>query len=382
MNERQEAIARFLGAAGWGSAERRPLAGDASARRYERLAAGTRTAVLMDAPPEPGEAQRDSSGAVRASGYSGQARLAVDCTPFVAIASHLRAAGFSAPAIYAHDIRRGLLLLEDLGDDLYVRLLGETGSGSAEPALYGAAVDLLAALHAGAASDRLSLPDGATYRVPAYEPSVYQVEADLLIDWYLPALTGAPLDPETRRRYHAAWSKVWPALADAPRHLCLRDFHAGNLLWLSARAGVGRVGLLDFQDGLMGPAAYDLVSLLQDARRDVPPALEAAMIDRYVGAARGRPGFDEASFRLAYAILGVQRNAKIVGIFTRLSRRDGKPVYLRHLPRVWGYLTAGLAHPALASLRSWFDGAVPPEARGHAPTPSDPRFGPLQREAS
>jgi aminoglycoside/choline kinase family phosphotransferase len=384
MKARDQAIEEFLAKAGWAGAVRAPLAGDASARRYERVrrADGSRMAVLMDAPPEPGEAKSSPGGALRASGYSAAARLAVDCRPFVAIAHYLAGKGLSAPALYAEDIPQGLLLLEDLGDDLFVRLLGETGAAKDEARLYMAAVDLLAAAHAGETRAELPLPGGARYALPRYEPSVYQIEADLLIDWYLPALRGAPLSEAERDAYHAAWAPVLGLLGGERPVLVLRDYHAGNLLWLPERPGPASVGLLDFQDGLLGSAAYDLVSLLQDARRDVAPALELAMLERYIAAAKMGPGFDEDQARLAYAILGAQRNAKIVGIFTRLSRRDGKPVYLRHLPRVWRYLTADLAHPALAELRRWFDDAVPHAARIATPRAESEGFAPLQKAAS
>jgi aminoglycoside/choline kinase family phosphotransferase len=381
MSARDAAIAAFLTQAGWGKAVRAPLAGDASARRYERVRKGSRKAVLMDAPPEPGEAVTGPQGALRASGYSAAARLAVDCRPFVAIATYLSQQGLSAPKIFAADIAQGLLLLEDLGDDLFVRLLGETQDGAGEEQLYEAAVDLLAAAHTGARLDQLPLADGSHFALKRYEPSVYQIEADLLIDWYLPALRGAGPNTAERSAYHAAWTETLSLLDTASPVLCLRDYHAGNLIWLPDRAGPARVGLLDFQDGLLGSPAYDLVSLLQDARRDVSPQLEQRMLERYITASRGRAGFDERGFRLAYAILGAQRNAKIVGIFTRLSRRDGKPVYLRHMPRVWRHLSADLAHPRLAPLRAWFDSMIPAAARAAIPAPEG-GFAPAQKVGS
>jgi len=382
MTGRDQAIDAFLAKAGWAGAVRAPLAGDASARRYERIRHQGKTAVLMDAPPEPGEAKAGAGGAIRASGYSAAARLAVDCRPFVAIASYLTQCGLSAPTIYAEDVAQGLLLLEDLGDDLFVRLLGETGDAKDETRLYEAAVDLLIASHARDAQAELPLPRGGRYALSRYEPSVYQIEADLLIDWYVPALRGAALPEADRTAYHAAWAPVLGRLNGERPVLVLRDYHAGNLLWLPDRPGPASVGLLDFQDGLLGSAAYDLVSLLQDARRDVSALLEERMLARYIEAAGRRADFNEDQFRLAYAILGAQRNAKIVGIFTRLSRRDGKPVYLRHLPRVWRYLTADLAHPALGPLRRWFDLTVPHAMRIAAPRAESEGFAPLRKAAS
>jgi N-acetylmuramate 1-kinase len=379
---RDQEIDAFLAGAGWEGAARAPLAGDASARRYERVRHQGRMAVLMDAPPEPGEAKSGPGGAVRASGYSAAARLAVDCRPFVAIAGYLAAKGLSAPRIYAADIAQGLLLLEDLGDDLFVRLLGEKSAAEGETRLYEAAVDLLAASHAVDDPAEVPLPAGGHYSLPRYEPPVYQIEADLMIDWYLPALRGQALPEAERRAYHAAWAPMLDALGAERPVLALRDYHAGNLLWLPGRTGPARVGLLDFQDGLLGPAAYDLVALLQDARRDVSPLLEERMLARYIEQAGARGDFNEARFRLAYAILGAQRNSKIVGIFTRLSRRDGKAVYLRHLPRVWRYLTTDLAHPALSPLRAWFDEAVPHALRIAAPRAESEGFAPQRKAAS
>jgi aminoglycoside/choline kinase family phosphotransferase len=194
-------------------------------------------------------------------------------------------------------------------------------------------------------------------------------------------LHGTAPGAAARTAYHAAWAEAFTHLDAREPVLCLRDYHAGNLIWLPERPGPARVGLLDFQDGLLGSPAYDLVSLLQDARRDVSPALEQAMLGRYIAAAKQRPGFDADRFRLAYAILGAQRNAKIVGIFTRLSRRDGKPVYLRHLPRVWRHLSADLDHPALKPLRTWFERQIPAAARAQIPV-AEGGFAPAQKVAS
>jgi hypothetical protein len=335
----------------------------------------------MDAPPEPGEAQATGAGHITPAGYSAAARLAVDCRPFVALARHLIACGLSAPAVYGEDFAQGFLLLEDLGDDLFVRLL-ERNDEAFEANLYSEAVDLLLALHATQAPDALPLPAGETYVLRDYDPSVYQVEADLLIEWFLPAALGRALTAGERAGYHEAWQRVFPLVTPAKPVLALRDYHAGNLMWLAVRAGVKRVGLLDFQDGLLGSPAYDLVSLLQDARRDVSRELEDAMLSRYISRAKSQPFFDEQAFRGAYAVLGAQRNAKIVGIFTRLSRRDAKPAYLSLLPRVWRYLTADLAHEPLAPLRAWFTRMVPDEIRERAPPADAPGFMPLKRAAS
>ncbi len=326
--ERGARISAFLDAEGWGSAARRPIAGDASFRRYERLTEGPRHALLMDAPP-PQE----------------------DVDPFCAIARHLTAQGYSTPRIYAEDAAAGLLLIEDFGDRTFTRMLD---AGADPTPLYAAAVDVLAELH------RHAPPPG----LAPYDEAAYLAEADLLIDWFLPAVgeTGASA---LRQSYHEAWRAVLGAAAYGRRVLVLRDYHADNLMWLPERTGVARVGLLDFQDALAGSPAYDLVSLLEDARRDVSTALVEAMTARYLTV---RPEHDPRIFRAACDVLGAQRNTKIVGIFTRLWKRDGKPGYLDLIPRVWRLLESDLARPALVPVRAWFDTHVPPALR-RAPQP-------------
>jgi hypothetical protein len=324
MSERAAEIAAFIAGCGWGGACVRPLAGDASFRRYLRLERDGLRAVLMDAPPAH-----------------------EDTRPFVAVGRHLLARGFSAPAIRAHDAERGFVLLEDLGDALFTRIL----PGPADEAeLYAAAIDVLVELH--------RRPSGIA--LPPYDEARLLAEADLFVDWFLPEVSGRPTPGAAKESYREAWRRSFRALGGEPRALVLRDYHADNLIWLPERAGVRRCGLLDFQDALIGPTAYDLVSLLEDARRDVAETTVAAAVARYLA---GVPGLDEAAFRAAYAILGGQRNSKIVGIFTRLWRRDGKPQYLDFLPRVWAHLERDLAHPALAPVRAWFDRHVPPAWR-------------------
>ena len=313
----------FLAAHGWAGARIEPLAGDASFRRYFRVIDGDRRAVLMDAPPEH-----------------------EDVRPFLAIARHLCAHGFSAPRDLAVDLEQGLLLLEDFGDDRVGPVLAR--DASPEDAIYRDAIDILAAL------GRKALPE-----VAPYDAAVLEREVLLLPEWYGPA-AGLSLDEAS---WLAAWRRVWGDMLAESRVdpvLVLRDYHADNLMLLPERDGLKRLGLLDFQDALAGHRAYDLVSLLQDARRDVSPALEAAMLDRYADAAGIT---DRVGFRAAYEVLGAQRNSKILGIFTRLWRRDGKGHYRAFQPRVWGYLERNLAHPALAPVRQWFDAHVPVEAR-------------------
>ena len=316
----------FLAANGWGGADIRPLAGDASFRRYFRVHKGAETAVLMDAPPDK-----------------------EDIGPFLHIAGHLSGLGFAAPRALGVDREGGLILLEDFGDDLVGPLL--LRDPALEDEVYRAAIDIQVALH------EFPAPELAPYARP------YLVrEVDLFTGWYLPAL-GIETDADT---WHAAWDAVWGTVieetASAPV-LTLRDYHADNLLLLPGREGVQRLGLLDFQDALAGHPAYDLVSLLQDARRDVSVELAAEMLDRYA-VARGVA--DRQAFRAAYEVLGAQRNTKILGIFTRLNRRDGRTGYIERFPRIWGYLERNLAHPALEPVRAWFDVNVPSDKRTEA----------------
>jgi aminoglycoside/choline kinase family phosphotransferase len=320
--DRPAHIAAFLAAAGWGDAERRTLAGDASFRRYDRLIRGGESAVLMDAPP-PQE----------------------DVRPFLTVAGILRGLGLSAPAVLAQDVAAGLLLLEDLGDGTYTRLLA---SGADEAALYALAVDALIELQRRF--------DPAAAPLPPYDEVRLLAEAALLVDWYVPAMTGEAAPDALRRSYLDAWRTVLPQAAGAATTLVLRDYHVDNLLHLPRRAGIAACGLLDFQDAVLGPASYDLVSLLEDARRDVPPALAERMIERYLAAF---PGIDRRAFLASYAVLGAQRNCKIVGIFTRLWRRDGKPQYLPHIARVWRLIERDLAHPALAPVAEFLARNVP-----------------------
>lgn len=318
---RAEPRAAFLAAAGWNRAEALPLAGDASARRYERLAhANGSTAVLMDAPPGAG----------------------VDTRPFVRIAEHLAALGLSPPRIHAHDHANGFLLIEDLGDGLFSRLLD--ADPNREQELYTAAVEVLLALHAHPPP-----PD-----VAPISPAHLAGGGDLALGFYAPC-GGRPTG-------RAAFARLRDLLGDALAEtaadrpvLSLRDYHAENLLWLPDRTGVARVGLLDFQDAFAGHPAYDLVSLLEDARRDVSPALRDAMLAHYAA----RSGGDAASLSAAFAALGAQRNLRILGVFARLSGPLGKPRYAGFIPRVWRYLQNDLAHPALAPLAEFLADVLP-----------------------
>lgn len=347
---RLEERADFLDRAGWASSRATALAGDASSRSYERLALGPTKAILMNAPPAaegaacPPEATPEER---RRLGYNAMARLAgPNLNAFLAISAALRAAGLSAPEIYAADPATGFALIEDLGDDLYARAIP---AGAPERDLYGAAIDALLALRAAAPPP----PRVAGYEMLAYDAVALEAEVMLVIDWYWPHLKGAPASEAARADYVAAFRPVLANLPP-PSTMVLRDYHAENLLWLSGRAGFRRAGIIDFQDGLFGNPAYDLVSLLEDARRDVAPELAALMIARYAAGAGAFAGFDESAFRRDYAILGAQRNAKILGIFARLINRDGKARYAEFLPRVEACFRQDLAHPDLALVAAFF----------------------------
>ena len=324
MSDRLQGIGDFLVRAGWADAEREPLAGDASFRRYERVRDGERGAVLMDAPP-PHE----------------------DVRPFITIDRHLRSLGYSAPEIFAADASLGTLLLEDFGDDLFTRILD---AGGDEQELYRHAVDLLIDLQ------HRDLPSA----IPEYDVSTLLGEAALFVDWYLPTVRQQPVTSSERDAFFSAWQEVLPLANAGPPVLVLRDYHVDNLVWLERRNGISRVGLLDFQDALVGPCMYDLVSLLEDARRDLPSDLVKGMFERFVSGTE----LDPATAATAYAVLGAQRNTKIIGIFTRLWQRDGKVDYLPYIPRVWGLLEGDLEHPVLMPLRNWFDAHVPSQLRG------------------
>ncbi|WP_022728047.1 aminoglycoside phosphotransferase family protein [Fodinicurvata sediminis] len=331
--EREQTAQIFLQQAGWTGAQVELLAADASFRRYFRVFGSRETAILMDAPPQKENAEA-----------------------FLRIAEQLVGLGLSAPRCLARDLKQGFLLLEDFGDRTFTRVLDE---GASETQLYDLAVDTLAALHT-------RWPDSSKPEtLPAYDLQKLLDEAALFIDWYLPS-AGIRLPDQARRTYLALWQELLePVLQDdsLPHVLVLRDYHVDNLMILPGRNGPAACGLLDFQDAVIGPPAYDLVSLLRDARRDVPAGLQARALERYLSAC---PEWPRVSFERAYWILGAQRNAKIIGIFTRLAQRDGKPRYLAHLPRLWRLLEEELSRPDLAALRVWFDEQVPASARHSA----------------
>jgi aminoglycoside/choline kinase family phosphotransferase len=287
--------------------------------------------------------------------YSAIAHLAEDVRPFMALSTGLRDLGFSAPAIYFADSEKGLLIIEDLGEERVV----EGDPPSPIEQYYEVAVDMLVALHGHDLPHTLPVSPHVEYPLPRYDIDAFLIEAELLLDWYLPRLN-ATISASTRAAFVALWRDALQPALNAPPTWVLRDFHSPNLLWLPEREDVARLGILDFQDAVLGPAAYDLASLLQDARVDVSEAMEIALLGRYARLRReADPNFDTALFVKIYATVAAQRATKILGIFARLDMRDGKPQYLRHMPRIWNYLQRSLAHPALAPLRAWYSVHVP-----------------------
>lgn len=324
MTDRAALARAFLAASPWADAVRAPLAGDASNRRYERLTdpQTARTAVFMDAPPAKGE----------------------DVRPFTRIARHLRGIGLSAPDVLAEDAENGFLILEDLGDDLFSRVV--PARPELERELYETATDVLLALHAA-----------PMIRLEAYDAAMMSELAGLALSKY-----ARITDSEILARFRERFEDI---LIQTTSHgnpvLVQRDYHADNLLWLPGREGTARVGLLDFQDAMAGHPAYDLVSLLQDVRRDVPAAIEAAMIERYVGAANS----DSHAFRTAYSVLGAQRSLRILGVFARLGSEYGRPHYVDMIPKVWEILRINLEHPALAPVAGMLFDLLPPPSEDH-----------------
>lgn len=347
---RMDMVGRVLERLGYGRWHRRFLQGDASARRYERLSEDGRTAILMDsaARPDPG---------IGAVPYSRVAHLAESVTPFVAMARALRARGISAPEIYAADLDAGVLVTEDLGREGVL-----DAAGRPIEARYATAVDLLSALHGMALPEVIEAGPGRPYRLPPYDHEAMLVEVSLLVDWFAPLATGAPLPPEAVERFRAVWDDLLFALDDPFGRpvWVLRDFHSPNLMWLPEREGIARVGVLDMQDAVMGPAAYDVASLVFDARVDIPDRMWRELYSRYVADRQiAEPGFDAEGFDRRFSILAAQRNTKILGIFARLALRDGKRGYLRHLPRIRTYLGHALSHPVLAALKLWYETYLP-----------------------
>ncbi|KAB0682893.1 tRNA (adenosine(37)-N6)-threonylcarbamoyltransferase complex ATPase subunit type 1 TsaE [Aureimonas leprariae] len=344
---RSLALTRFLETLPAPVTERRRLFGDASiARRYETARYGGEAVIVMDAPARPlGPPIRDGLP------YSRLAHLAEDVVPFVAVDMLLRARGLAAPRILAADLGQGFLVIEHLGIET---MLGP--DGAPVPERYEATALVLAELHGAPVDPVVPVAEGLTHTVPPFDRTAMGIEVELLLDWSFPDRFGRPATDAERERFLAVWNDLFARLDETETSILLRDVHSPNVIWRGEREGTDRVGLIDFQDAMIGPTAYDLASLAQDARVDIAPELEARLVASYCAARRAQgSGFDAEAFEEAYAIMAAQRATKILGIFVRLEKRDGKPYYRRHLPRLQAYLRRTITHPALASLRELYD---------------------------
>lgn len=361
-SERENVKAAFLANAGLADAQRELLPGDASTRRYERLTATDgQSFLLMDAPPLAESPPCDPAwGAEQrlAAGWNATARLAAGSVgAFAAVARHLRSIDLSAPAVHALDVPQGLAVVEDFGDGAFARLIEQ---GADERELYFAAIDALAVLHAAPTPEVLPGP-GGSWPLLTYDALALKAGADLFVDWLPKLKPQLDFGASARAGWDALWTDITQRGAAGARVMAHRDFHAENLIWLPHRVGAARVGMIDFQDALIAHPSWDLHSLLQDARRDVSPELEALALDRYFN---HRRDLDREAFMADYAALAALNEARILGIFARLVARDHKPRYLDFMPRMWRQLERNLQNPALADLKTWFDRHVPMEARG------------------
>jgi tRNA threonylcarbamoyl adenosine modification protein YjeE len=348
--QRANAIRNLLQVADWSKAKRTFMLGDASTRAYERLVKedGSR-AILMISPPRP-----DGPPVRFGKPYSAIARLAEDIVPFIAMARALREQGLSAPQIYASDMENGLAILEDFGSEPVIDVTGPI------PDRYLEAVRALAKLHTGDLPKEIPVDDSRTYRIPPYDMDALLIEIELLTEWYAPHVAKVNLASGAKATFSNLWRSVFHEIVNAPSTWTLRDYHSPNLIWLDGRVGIERVGVIDFQDCVLGPPAYDVASLLQDARMTVPDDLELKLLSQYARARKeADQAFDMGGFVRAYAIMGAQRATKILGIFARLDKRDGKSQYLAHIPRIEHYLAKGLKHPALADLKNWYKTHLP-----------------------
>lgn len=344
--ERAKAIDSLFRKGGFPDPAREFMQGDASVRAYERIRdpATGRQAILMIAPRRP-----DGPPIRLGKSYSQLVHLAESVHAFVAMTKGLRDLGLSAPELYAADLDAGLLLIEDLGTE------GVVDANGPIPERYALAVDVLAELHSRNLPGELPVDGLQMHRLHRYDLEALTIEAELLLDWYLPYANKRTPNAGMRLGFVDQWVSTLETVLNGERTWTLRDYHSPNLIWLPQREGLRKIGLIDYQDCVIGHPAYDVVSLLQDARVTVPEPLELSLLARYAKGRRARdPDFDMQAFAAAYAILGAQRATKVLGIFVRLDRRDGKPAYLKHIPRIEAYLKRCLAHPVLAKLAGWY----------------------------
>jgi tRNA threonylcarbamoyl adenosine modification protein YjeE len=352
---RAAGLRAFIDSTSWRDARRGFLQGDASPRAYERLVDDVGgTAILLNANAQP---DRPVTPVRRA--YMAVTHLAPndDVAPLLAIGAELAQRGFSVPRVIAADPARAVVLMEDLGGD-YIAL-----AGAPVPERYTVATDVLAAMHAHTWPGVAQGPHGTRHVLPPYDRGALEVEAALFLERFLPAASGAPASSAATAAFRTAWDEPFRRFVAEPATWTLLDYHSPNLHWLPKRDGIARIGIIDVQDARLGPSAYDVVSLLQDARVTVTPELEAELMARYLAARSESGGFDVEAFRALYAISGAQRATRILGVFARLAVEDGKPAYLRHIPRILDYLVRCLAHPVLARVKRWYDSYAPEEMR-------------------
>ncbi len=349
---RSLAIREFIEKEWSGDTKRSFLTGDASTRRYEVISRNRERRILMDAPK-----QADGPPVHEGLPYSQIAYLAEDVVPFIGVAETLRHAGLAAPKIHARRNDLGLLLIEHLGQEKIV-----SDEGEAIESRYLESARLIAALHKRQWPETISISDEngnrTEYRFNRYGRRALGIEASLFVDWYIPEFSQSPPSKDHIAEFHTIWDRLISLLDDSTLTLVLRDYHSPNIIWREEEPFPRNIGLIDFQDAVIGPQAYDLASLAQDARVDISPTLEARIMNVYLEMRSGDPEFDVTQFQRDYAILGAHRATKILGIFVRLNRRDGKPDYLKHLPRIRDYLYRNLAHPELSGYREWLDSMV------------------------
>lgn len=354
LREAREARTQtFLRDAGWADAKRIFVQGDASLRRYERLERESGTAILMDWPAGP-----DAPVAAGHAAYSKLAHLAEDIRPFVAVGAYLKEQGLRAPEIFAADFDHGFLLLEDLGAHEFGRLIekGKGPSGQSMDELYQAGVETLVALQRAGAPDALLVGDGSAHHVPSFDDGIFRIETAMPLDWYLPVVMGVTPSDDLRAEFEGIWTELWPHMEAGPKTLFLRDYHSPNILWQDGAEGLDRIGLIDFQDALIGTIAYDPVSFLQDARKDVSAEREVAMKRHYMACMKAENAqFDEALFEASYALFGAERALRLMGLWPRLLKRDNKPNYMQHMARTQDYLRRNLAHPSLHRLAAFVE---------------------------
>ncbi len=363
--DRNETIKSFLNFHGYGTAVREFFEGDASSRRYEKLHKDGKQVLLMDMPQRP-----DGPPVKSGKPYSQIAHLAENIKSVVCVNSFLNLlGGYSTPKILGFDYDNGLAIIEDLGSNVFGEML-LAGHDMTDPML--AAAELLADIGHSSHTDNLNFSQLDSYTIPPYDEEALLIETELLPKWFWPYISNTEPPDEVVTSFELQWKKILPKAKQKSPQIVMRDFHSPNLLWIPERKGILRVGLIDTQDAVMGHAAYDLMSLIQDARVDIPDRLAKQTFEHYIALRKAKPNFmtdsqsvankdefSETEFRTAYAILGAQRATKILGIFARLNKRDGKPAYLKHMPRVSRYLVENLEHPALAELKQWYLSYLP-----------------------